>query len=220
LRRSAGSALAVVALLAGCGGSRANGDAEKPAAQVFADAQRAALSASSVHVHGSVLDGAKRLHVDLRLVKGSGGKGTMAEGGVSFDLVRVGRDAYLRGSDAFLRGFAGKGGQQLLHGKWLKGPAASADLKGLLPLTDLAKLFNAAFGSHGKLRNAGETSYDGRDAIAVVDVTKGGTLYVASTGTPYPIAIVDAKEKTAVHFDDWNKPATVTAPKGAIDIGR
>jgi hypothetical protein len=220
LGRSAASAVAAVVLLAGCGGSKTNDVADRPAAEILAATKHAALAAKAVHVHGSVLDAGKTLDIDLHLAKGKGGEGTMSEARLAFDLIRVGKAAYLRGSDAFLRRFVGKGGAQLLHGRWLKGPANSSDLKGLLPLTDLAQLLNAAFRTHGKLRNAGETTYDGRAAIAVEDVTRGGTLYVAATGPPYPIAIVDANKKTEVHFDHWNESRTIEPPKGAIEIGK
>ena len=218
-RRLLIGALAIVALAAGCGGgSKGNGEPGKTARQVVADAKQAAVAAKAVHVSGSITDAGRPLTLDLTIVKGGGGKGTMSEAGLEFEIVRVADTAYIRGSDAFLRKFAGPATARLLHGKWLKGSATSGNLAALAPLTDIVKLFNGALNSHGKLRNAGETTYRGQKVVAIKDTTQGGTLYVASSGTPYPVAIVGGKGKGAIAFDGWDESASITTPRGAIDM--
>ena len=44
---------------------------------------------------------------------------------------------------------------------------------------------------------------------------------VAATGTPYPIAIVAPNngKNGSIAFDEWNKTVSISAPKGAVDIG-
>jgi hypothetical protein len=221
-RRALIGLLAVVAVIAaGCGGgSKSNGEASKSANQVVNDAKQAALGASAVHVVGSIVDAGQPLTLDLTIVKGKGGKGEMSESHLKFEIIRVGGTAYIKGSDEFLRKFAGSAAAALLKGKWLKGSATKGDLSALAPLTDISKLFNGALGSHGKLRNKGETTYKGHKAVAIEDTTQGGTLYVAATGTPYPIAIEGGKSKGAVTFTEWNKTASIEAPKGAIDMSK
>ena len=54
--------------------------------------------------------------------------------------------------------------------------------------------------------------------VAIEDTTKGGTLYVAARGAPYPVAIVGGKGRGAIAFDRWNESASIEAPKGAIDM--
>ncbi len=214
----------MVVLAAGCGGggggAKSNGEATKSAAQVVADAEAAAVSAGAVHVSGSIVDAGQPLTLDLQLVKDKGGKGTMSESGLSFDLVRVGDTAYIQGSDAFWKKFGGSAAATLFHGKWLKGSATTGDLAALTQLTDISKLFKAALGGHGTLKNGGETTYQGEKAVAIKDTTKGGTLYVSATGTPYPIALVGGKSKGAVSFDSWNKSVSISTPKDAIDISK
>ena len=219
-RRLLPCAIALVALVAGCGGgSKGNGEADKSPAQVVSDAKQAAISAEAVHVKGSITDAGTPLTLNITIVKGSGGKGTMSESGLGFEIVRVGDTAYIRGSDAFLRKFAGPAAAQLLQGKWLKGSTTSGDLAALAPLTEIEKLFNGALASHGKLANKGETEYEGQKVVAVEDTTKGGTLYVAATGTPYPVAIVGGGKRTgAIVFDAWNETEPIAAPEGAIDL--
>ena len=49
------------------------------------------------------------------------------------------------------------------------------------------------------------------------DAAGGGTLYVASTGTPYPLEIVERGGERLV-FDRWNQPVTLAVPPDALDI--
>src|SRR3954447_7748193 len=195
---------AIVAALAGCGGSSSNGEAKKTADQVVSDAQKAALAASAVHVSGNITDNGTPLAVDLTLVKGKGGKGTLSENGLKFELVRVGDTAYIKGTDAFLRKFAGAAAATLFHDKWLKGPASSGDLGALTPLTDADKLFKAALGQHGKLANKGETDFQDQKVVEINDTTQGGTLYVAAEGDAFPVALKGNKTQGSLTFDSWN----------------
>ena len=215
-------AFALVAVLTtGCGGSSSsNNEATKSAAAVFSDAQRAALAATSVHVAGALNDAGNALSLDL-VLEHEKGKGTMSESGLSFHIVRIGGDAYIKGSDEFLKQFAGAAAAQLFHDKWLKGSITTGNLKALAPLTDITKLFKGALGSHGKLVNEGETDFQGQKAVAIKDSSDGSTLYVAASGTPYPLgARQGGKAKNAITFDHWNDAVSIVAPKGAVDIGK
>jgi hypothetical protein len=216
------AAAALVLVAAACGGgSSSNGEAKKPAEQVVADARKAATAATSVHMTGRITDEGKPLTLDLVLVKGRGGKGTMTENGLRFALVRIGDDAYVRGSDAFLRAFGGSAAAaQLLHGRWLKGSATSGALAALTPLTDPEQLFKGALGNHGKLVNRGETELNGQKVVEIDDTTQGGRLYVAAEGGPLPVALRGGKGQGRLAFGDWNADATVTAPEGAVDLSQ
>lgn len=208
-------------LVAGCGGgTKSNGEAKKTAQQVVTDAQQAALGAKGVHVSGSMVESGLPLTLDLTLVTGTGATGKISQAGLEFEIVRVGDAVYVKGSDAFLERFAGKAAAQLLHGKWLKGSATSGQLAALAPLTDIAKLFKAALGSHGTVVNKGETEYNKAKVVQIDDTTQGGTLYVAATGTPYPVALVGGKQKGSITFDKWDETVSIAAPKDAIDISK
>ena len=211
--------LAAVALLAGCGGSggaKSNGEAAKTADQIVADAQAAALAASSVHVSGSA---GTALVVNLHLVAGKGGEGTMTANGLSFDIIRIDGFAYFKGDATFWHQFGGAAAATLFKGRWLKAPAASGRLASLTPLTDIAKLFTAILASHGTLTVGKETTIGGQPAIGIVDTSQGGTLYVATTGKPYPVAL-RKNGSGAITFDEWDKPVTLKAPSDAVDISQ
>jgi hypothetical protein len=213
-------ALAALAMLApaGCGGGSSNGYAEKPPNEVVRAAERAALDAESVHIGGEVIDNGARTAINLTLAAGKGGKGKLSERGVAFEIIRVGDTVYLRGSDAFWRQFAGEKSVDLLHGRWLTAPADNEQFSEIAKLLDPAEVFHAALRDHGKLANWGATDYDGRHAVEIEDTTKGGSLYVAADGEPYPLAIVGEDSDDVISFDDWNADVELTAPKSAIDI--
>jgi hypothetical protein len=217
------ASLLAAALLAGCGSgsssASSNGEASKPAAQVLADARTAATSASSLHVSGNIDSSGTAITLDLSLAKNKGATGSMTTGGLEFSLIRIGNTVYIKGSEAFLKHFAGPAGAAI-KGKWLKASATSGQLASLTPLTSPGALFGAIGSNHGKLANDGATTYKGRQVVEIRDTSDNSKLYVAATGTAYPVAIVGGKkgQSGAIAFGDWNKSVPLSAPQGAIDI--
>jgi len=185
------------------------------------EAKAAAERATSVHVYGSGTDNGVPLVIDLHIVADKGGKGRLSEHGLSFDLVRIGPSAYIKGSAAFYKQFAGVGAAQLLQGKWLKGSATTGDLASLTPLTDLRKFFDNALSNHGVLKKTGTTTVHGVQVVGIKDTTKGGVLYVATSGQPYPIEVTQGGTSAGtLTFDEWNQTVTLTPPPNAVDISK
>ena len=216
--------VAAVALLAGCGssGPKSNGVADKTPNQILAAAEVAALQAAGVHVSGKIAQNGTPLTLNLHLVKGKGGKGHMSENGTGFDIIRVGDKAFVRGSNAFYTRFAGAKAAKLLEGKWLVSSAGSGKFAPLTPLTDQVKFFQGSLGAHGKLTKGAVTTVNGQKVIALTDGNGGGTLYVATTGQPYPIQLVSPGNgaEGKITFDQWGTIVPIVAPKGAIDISK
>jgi hypothetical protein len=214
--------VAVGAIVAGCGssgGSSENGVAAKSPTEILAATKAAADSAGAVHVSGSMVAGGAPITLDLNLVAGKGGKGRISENGLSFELVQVGGTAYISGSSDFYKHFAGPAAAQLLQGKWLKASATTGSLATLASLTDLHKLTDAALGQHGTLAKGAKTTISGQPVIAVTDSTQSGSLYVATTGQPYPVQISKSGAGGgSITFDSWNQPVTITAPTNAISL--
>jgi hypothetical protein len=222
------SALALVlagVLLAGCGGhgksAGSNGEASKSADKVLADAKAAADSASSARVSGNIVSGGTPIKLDLSMGSGQA-KGSMSTSGFSFDLIRIGNTAYIKGSDDFYKHFAGAAVAQLLHGKWLKASIVSGRFASLAPLTNIGVLFDKVGSNHGRLANDGAKTFDGQKVVEIRDTSDNSKLYVAATGKAYPVAIVGGKkgQSGTITFSDWNKPLKVSAPKGALDISK
>jgi hypothetical protein len=204
-------------LVAGCGGgTKGNGETAKTAGQIVTDAAAAAAQALSVHVASS---GTSAFTLDLRLVAGSGGKGTITTNGLTFQIVRIGDAAYVKGNATFWRRFGRPAAAQLLHGRWLKLSAATGPLSSFTPFTDIGKLFDAVIASHGKLKKGDTTKIGGQPAIGIVDTTKGGTLYIATTGKPYPLEVTQGG-KGRITFGEWDKSVQLHAPPDAIDLSQ
>jgi hypothetical protein len=217
--------LAVALLLAGraltgCGGAApANGVATKPAPEVVAAAKAAADGASSVHISGSLASNGSPITVNLDLVAGKGGRGQVSEDGLSLELIHLGGTVYIKGSPAFYRRVGGATAAQLLQGRWLKAPATVGSFASLASLSDLRRLVDMALAINGTPTLAGTTTVGGQKAVGVTDAAKTGTLYVATTGTPYPIAVADAGASSGkIMFGRWNEPVPLAAPANALDV--
>lgn len=212
------SALLALALAACGGGGSSNGIASKSPDQIVAATRSAVAKVSSVHVAGTVASSGTKVALDLNLVNGKGGKGSMTQNGLGFQIVAVGPEVYLNGSTAFWRATAGAAAAQLLSGKWLKAPA-TGQLASLATLTNVQKLFNQLLSSHGKLAKGKTTTVQGQKVIAVTDTTNGGTLYVAATGNAYPIEISKTgADGGRIVFDHFNQPVSLTPPAHAVNI--
>jgi len=213
-------------VLGGCGGSSSssssgNGIASKAPSEVVAVAKVAADSASSVHVSGSIVSGGSPITLDLELLAGKGGRGRISENGLSFDLIQVDGTAYIRGSPAFYSHFGGPAAAQLFQGKWLKAPTSGGNFSTLGSLTNLSQLVDSALASHGTLKKGATTSANGQQALPITDASHGGTLYIATTGKPYPIQITKSGTSGGkILFNRWNAPVTLVAPKNAVDLSR
>jgi hypothetical protein len=208
----------------GCGGSSSSsgsGVASKSATEIVAATRAAAETASSVHVSGSIVSGGSPITLNLDLLAGRGGRGQLSENGAGFELIQTGGTVYIKGSPAFYRRIGGSAAAQLLQGRWLKAPTTSSDFASIASLTDLRRLIDSTLASHGTLRKEAPKTVNGQEAVGVTDVTRGGTLYVATKGKPYPVAIAKGGSGGGkVNFERWNEKVTITPPAGAIDISQ
>lgn len=170
---------------------------------------------------GSIVSASSPITLNLELLAGKGGRGQISENGLSFNLIQVDGTAYISGSPAFYSHFGGPAAAQLLEGKWLKAPSSNGDFSTLGSLTNLSQLLNTALADHGTLAKGVTTTVDGQKVLSVTDVSHGGTLYVATTGKPYPIEITKSgKSGGKISFDRWNEPVTLAAPKNSIDLAQ
>jgi hypothetical protein len=222
-----GAILLLLALLvlaiAGCGSSSSsgNGVASKSASEILAASKAAADSASSVHVTGNLESNGTPITLDLSLASGHGGRGQISQGNLSFNLIVVGDTIYLKGSPAFYSHFGGSAAAQLFQGKWLKAPASGGELGSLAGLTNFTQLLSQTLASHGTLVKGPTSTVAGTPVVELHDTSNNGSLFVATTGKPYPIQIVKHGSETGhVTFTDWNQPVSLSAPSGAIDLSQ
>jgi hypothetical protein len=212
--------VAAAVLQAGCGGSSSSGEASKSASAILADARQAASAAGSVHVAGTIHEAGQTLAVDLK-VTGEGGGGTMTIQGSKVDIIRTGQNVYIRAPAAFYEKVgAGKAAGQLLDGRWLKAPASTAAFRDLAQLTDLHQFVSQALKPGGTVTKGAETTIDGQKAIELKNSKGGGSLYVATTGKPYPIEFKGTGSSSGLlKLSGWGSTSAPKAPGNAIDIG-
>lgn len=212
-------ALALLALV-GCGSSSSGNDvASKSAEEIVKEAKAAADSASSVHVSGSVNSGGSPVTLDLNLASGKGATGQISQNGSTFKIVIDGGTAYISGSDAFYRKLGGSAAAQLLAGKWLKISTNTPEFASFGSLTNMRKLLDTVLVGHGTLQKGSTTTVGGQQAIEVKDTTRGGSLWVATNGKPYPLQISKTGSETgAIKFDKWDEPVTITAPSSSVNL--
>lgn len=209
----------LLVVLTGCGGSSSNSVASKSAEQLVSESKAVADAASSVHVAGALESGGSPVTLDLNLVAGKGAQGELSQNGASFKLILVGGTAYISGSPAFYRSLGGAAAAQLFDGKWLKASATTGEFASFSQLADMRKLIDSTLTSHGALTKGATTVVNGQKAIAITATTKDGTLYVASTGKPYPVQLSKGgSESGKITFDRWNQPVTITAPANSVDL--
>jgi hypothetical protein len=183
-------------LLGGCasGGSLANGLSAKTPSQIMAAARAAALGAATV-------------------------QGQIVLAGHSVRLVDFDNSVYIKGDAAFYARIFGAVGARKLHGRWLKGSAHGSALGALSSLTRLRALLGEVLEAHGPLVHAAGAVVAGQRAVGVSDRALGGTLYVASTGTPYPLEIVEhGPRRGRLVFSNWNQSVSLEPPEKAINL--
>jgi hypothetical protein len=204
----------------GSGGAASNGITSKSADQILSTAITAAEAAKSVHVSGAIKSGGQSVGLDLSIVQGKGASGTISEGSASFKLVDVGGNFYMQPDQAFLLKFAHtKAAADLFKGKWLKGSSTDANFASFGELTSIKTLMGSLTQAHGTLTKGSTSTLAGQSVIAL-NSSKGGTMYVATTGTPYPLQVSknSGGQSGKVTFSDYNKAFVITAPANSINI--
>lgn len=212
------------ALAAGCGSSPApHAPARSTAAEgssarsLLAQVRRAAFSARTVRLRGSISGPRGPIQVDVGIVADKGGTGRVTAHGNPLQLTVVGSRAYVRAPAAAYAALAPSAAARLA-GRWVLLSDRSAATEALRRVSSLAAVLDAALTEHGELYSAGETAVDGRRAIRLRDA-RGGSLYVAAVGTPYPLAIEPAhSDGTRLELTDWNQPVRLTAPRSSLDL--
>lgn len=195
-----------------------NGIASRSPTAIVAASRSAIEGVSSVHVSGEGLSAGVPIALNLYLVAGRGGRGTVTDNGATFSLVVIGKTLYFEASKTFWERSGGKAAATLFAGKWLKTPA-TGQFADVAAFTNVRKLFNQLLSPPGALERGPTSTLHGQPDVAVTDKINGGTLYVATTGKPYPLEIVNNVKKHGVLvINGIDQPVTLTPPPNSIDI--
>jgi hypothetical protein len=205
------------------GAGAENGLAGLPAQQILAQATDAARNSTSVLIKGQVVQGGTTARLDLRLKGAAGGVGTVTLDKREFRVVRVGPELYVTGGrGAFPE--LGRAGA-LLEGKPVHVSAADPRFAEVAGFTDLRRILSLLLAPGAGLTKGDRGSQvNGRSALALLNAAgTGGTLWVATSGTPYPLrldvpAASGSPTSGMLDFLEYGGPVVLTPPKGALDL--
>lgn len=212
----AGTLLAVAgAGLTACGGSGGalNGEQNKSAAEVVADAEQALASAHSVHVVGNSTSDGQKTHVDLRLT-GSNAVGTIKTSTANVSLITVGNTAYVKGYGSQLSPAAAA----KLRNTWIKQSTTSG--QGAFTIESISTSLTRSFAPDGKVTRGKLRG----QAVVIVHGTDQGqpaAIWVANSGPAYPLRLAGTSTGGAsLDLVDYGAPVRVTAPRSALDASQ
>ncbi|MET8008677.1 hypothetical protein ABZU86_33530 [Streptomyces sp. NPDC005271] len=233
----------LAATLAACGGgggekdpdAGTNGVGKLPAAKIETRARAAAGSADAVRLSGNLVTKGRTYKLDMRL-KGDGGTGQVSTEGSTFELLRIGKELYLKADAGFWahKGASGDGrsgartaaggAADKLDDKYVKIPAGDPSYQRLSGFTDKGVLLDGLLGLHGRITTGDRGQVDGVRTIRVLagKAGEGGSLDVSLEGHPYPLRLHRAGGAGVIRLADWNKDFELTAPDKShiLDYGQ
>lgn len=217
-----GVALCCVGLGASaCGGPPTNGVSSESATAILAAARAAESKAQTFQMTASASKGGRTDHYLFeKKAPADASEGVALGNGVRYAVTQIGTTAYFRGDAAYLADIgASPAGQARLVDHWIQDTINSVNSPQLDVYSTLAKLVDEALTSHGALTKGGTSTVDGQQVIALTDKVGGGTVYVATTGTPYPVEVTghttSGVAETLV-FSKWNQAVSIVAPPSYV----
>jgi len=217
-------AIVLAAAIAGCG-SLGNDVASKSPAQILAAARAAAEGASSVHIESKLAQARIASTIDVDAASSHGARGKISFGPIAYEMILVGDTAYFKGSTALYSQLVGSAAAaRLPKGAWLKGSATTGQLGALASSVEQDKLLARLLESSGDLAKGANTTVNGQKVVEIKEaghVLFTASLYIATTGKPYPIEIAKrGREHGQITFSRWGEPVSLAAPANAVDISR
>ncbi|MFC0599675.1 hypothetical protein [Streptomyces palmae] len=222
----------LTAVLTGCGGggedpdANTNGVGKLPARTIESKAAKAARGADTVHLTGTLVSKGSSYKLDMRL-SDKGGVGEVATKDSRFELLRVGKELYLKADADFWTRKEGSESDQAaarkLDGKYVKVPAGDPSYQQLGGFTEKDVLLDGVLGLHGALSTGDRGKIAGVRTIRVLAAEgSGGSLDVSLEGTPYPLRLKRAGGAGTILLADWNKTFPLAAPgkEETVDYGQ
>jgi hypothetical protein len=223
-------ALALLSLsTAGCGSSD-NGVTAKSASEILQATRTAAQNANSVHVVSSATTThGGSLTLDASLAKDQG-RANVSFFRFSLQAIRTDDTIYVKGNELFAARLGAVLGVKVPANTWIKGPAKGTLGRAAGTFTNITTELPVMLAGTGKVTKGTKVKIDGQPTIVLKLSRKlyTGSLYVATTGQPYPLKLLKTgtgdtpgfSETGQTTFTNWNDPITVTPPTHAVDISQ
>ena len=184
--------------------------------EILAAARAALLRASSVHAKGDLVSDGTPYAIDMSMLRGVGAAGTIGVQGKGLTLVRIGDTAYVQPDAAFLRSATNSASSvRLLSGTYFKVTARkSALFAPFVALTDAEQAFGSTLAPTGAVTKGTVTRLNNQRVMdLLVDGGKSGHVFVALSGTPYPVRIVyGSTAAQRVDLDRFGARVKLAAP--------
>jgi hypothetical protein len=201
-------------VLSGCGGGA--GPPETAGAQsaaiIVSQMKTAMLDATSVHLAGNLRSDGTAVGLDIAMDRSGAFSGSIDSAGTRLDIVDTSKRVYVKVTSAFLRlSGAPASACQRACGQFVAAPAALAQsIGGDFTMAKLLGSVRQALPSYVK---SGRTTIAGQQAL-ILHGSDGSMLYVAATGSRYPLQAIAPKagHAGALSFSDWNAVPAITAP--------
>jgi len=212
------SALAVVLVLSSCTAA-ANGIATKSAPAIVTAAGAALVSAHTFEIQATSGGSGTPASVTFKIEGKNLGEGTFVTSSLSFQAEELHGTDYFR-SQTLWSQVGGPTLQGALGDRWAYISASSSTA------TELTAVFGTLTSPTTvakQLTKDAQTSVRGKvgtvDGEPVISVTepKAGTIYVATTGKPYPLRWEQGSVGRVV-FSNFGAHFNIVAPKGAINL--
>ena len=169
-----------------------------------------------MHAKGDLVSDGTPYTIDMRMVRGVGASGTMRVQGKGLRLVRIGDTAYVQPDAAFLRSATNsESSVRLLSGTYFKVTARkSALFAPFVALTDAEQVFGPTLAPPGVVTKGQVTRVNKQRVLdLLVDGGRSGHVFVALSGTPYPVRIVyGSSAGQHVDLDGFGARVKLAAP--------
>jgi hypothetical protein len=181
----------------------------------------------SVRISGAIDQGKTDITLSL-LVNGDGeGGGSFKQNGANIQLKRVGPLLYFNAPKSFWAANSTKAQTKAYGGKWIEVSALDSRFQSFDQFLNAGDLVQAVFEGHTTpLTLSKPTTLDGHKVVIVGDTVKvkgktsSGKMYIAATGRPYVLKIVDKgpTESGTINFTDYGKAVSINTPPEPINL--
>ncbi|MGO9342515.1 MAG: hypothetical protein ACLP6E_08345 [Acidimicrobiales bacterium] len=218
MKRTIGLGLGIVAALAaaGCSSSSGNGIATDSVSQIQSSVEQAMGAATSVQINGTTFESGKTTTFQIATFSSGDFSGTIEQAGNSLQLRKIGSTDYLKGTVGYYES-AGQSASvaTLLGGNWVYGPDSQF---GFGNSFSISSLVSSVKKPDGTLSKGSSSTINGQAAFSV-NSSKGGVMWVATTGPAYPIQLDDSSSSGGtINFSNWNQASAPVAPAGARSL--
>jgi hypothetical protein len=218
------SLLAGSAVLTGCSSSSssaaaANGVESKPGTEVLAAALAAADSQTSVRMVTKGKRDNLPFAVDMRIRRGGGASGNVWIGAEKLSIVTTATDVFVKADEAYWKTLMEAKYATAIGTMWVKAPVTSSTFAPYALFGDFDGLLGTYLRPDGVATRGDVSTIVTTPAVPVV--SSQGSVWVAATGTPYPVQVDTPSTGDITRFGEWGSAVDVPVPSLAdtIDLG-